>query len=327
MKEVAYYDRLEGAKTRCRVCPQECGISEGRKGFCRVRSNRGGVLYADNYEQVLAANVDPIEKKPLYHFYPGRRIFSIGTRGCNQRCDFCQNWEMLDTDRPGMRMTSDEVAAAADRGGSIGIAYTYNEPFMWYEFVLECAPKVAARGLKNVLVTNGSINPGPLEELLPYVDAMNIDLKSMDPGFYKKICKSELEPVLETIRKAVPACHVEVTNLVIPTLNDSDELIGELVDFVAGLDRQVPLHFSAYYPCYRMSIEPTPVETLRRAYDIARRKLDFVYLGNVRTADAGNTCCPACGETVVERDGYMTIPGGLDGDRCRACGNTLPVVV
>lgn len=327
VKEVPYYEKLEDSKVRCHLCPQECRISEGRKGFCRVRANHDGMLYAENYEQVLAANLDPIEKKPLYHFHPGRQIFSIGTKGCNQRCEFCQNWEMLDTDQPGTHMTSDEVAAIADRGGSIGVAYTYNEPMMWYEFVIECAPKVTARGLKNVLVTNGSINPEPFERLLPHIDAMNIDLKSMDPEFYRRICKSKLEPVLETIRTASRACHVEITNLVIPTLNDSDELIGELVDFVAGLGRQTPLHFSAYYPCYKMTIEPTPVATLRRAYDIAKRQLDFVYLGNVRTEDAGNTCCPTCGETVVERDGYITRPRGLDGDRCLSCGNPLPFIV
>lgn len=327
MKEAAYYEKLERGGVHCHLCPQECKINDGKRGFCGARSNHDGALYSDIYESVLAANLDPIEKKPLYHFHPGKPVLSIGTRGCNQRCDFCQNWEMVETESSGTRMTSDEVAEMADRGGSIGVAYTYNEPMIWFEFVLECAQKVRERGLKNVLVTNGSVNPDPLEELLPFIDAMNIDLKSMEPEFYRTVCKSSLEPVLATIKRAKLSCHVEITNLVIPTLNDSDELLNRLVDFVADLGRDTPLHFSAYYPCYKMTIEPTSLQTVQRAYDIARRKLDYVYLGNVRTEDAGITICPSCGEPVVERDGYITSARGLDGGRCVNCGNALPFVV
>jgi pyruvate formate lyase activating enzyme len=327
LKEAAYYEKTGESRVHCHLCPQECKISEGKRGFCRVRVNNEGVLYSDIYEHVLACNVDPIEKKPLYHFYPGKSILSIGTKGCNQRCDFCQNWEMIETDVPGTHITSDEIASMADRGGSIGVAYTYNEPMMWFEFVIECARKVRARGLKNVLVTNGSVNPEPLEELIPFIDAMNIDVKSMDPEFYKKICKSKLEPVLATCRRARKDCHVEITNLLIPGFNDTDELIAGLVDFVEELGRDTPLHFSAYYPCYKMTAPPTPVSTLERARDIARRKLDYVYMGNVRTEDAGKSCCPECGETVIERKGYITRAVGLDGNRCAKCGNDLPFVV
>lgn len=328
MKEATYYEKLGDGAVHCSLCPQDCRINEGKKGFCRVRSNRGGSLVTEVYERVLATSLDPVEKKPLYHFHPGKPILSIGTRGCNQRCDFCQNWEMIETESEGTLITSEEVAAMASRGGSIGVAYTYNEPMVWFEFVLECARKVRSRGLKNVLVTNGSVNPAPLEELLPFVDAMNIDLKSMDPEFYQKICGSRLEPVLETIRRAGRSCHVEITNLVIPGLNDSDELIRELVDFVAenpGPD--TPLHFSAYYPCYRMTVEPTPLATLRRARDTAREKLRHVYLGNVRDQDSARSCCPSCGVPVVERDGYQTDVKGLAGTRCAHCGAALPFVV
>ncbi|MFH1149017.1 MAG: AmmeMemoRadiSam system radical SAM enzyme [Actinomycetota bacterium] len=327
MKEAAFYEKLENDRVACHLCPQECRINPDKKGFCRVRTNRQGTLYSDVYERILATNLDPVEKKPLYHFHPGSSILSIGTRGCNQRCEFCQNWEMIETDSPGTYMTSDEVAEMAGRRGSIGVAYTYNEPFMWYEFVRECAAKVRERGYKNVMVTNGSVNPEPLAELLPFIDAMNIDVKSMDPEFYRKICKSKLEPVLETCRTAAGRCHIEITNLIIPTLNDSDELIGELVDFVVGLGKGTPLHFSAYYPCYKMTIEPTPLATLRRAYDLAKEKLDFVYMGNVLDQDGGTSCCPSCGEVLVERDGYMTRVRGLDGNRCSECGNDLPFVV
>lgn len=327
MKEASYYEKLDGEAVQCHLCPQECSINEGKRGFCQVRPNDGGILYSEIYEHVLACNLDPVEKKPLYHFHPGRSILSIGTRGCNKRCLFCQNWQMLEPGSPGTRITSDEVAAMSGRGDSVGVAYTYNEPVVWFEFVLECARKVRGRGLANVLVTNGSINPEPLEELLPWVDAMNIDVKSMDPDFYRKVCKSRLEPVLETCRRAKPACHIEITNLLIPTLNDSDELIGELVDFVAGLGRETPLHFSAYYPCHKMTTPPTPPATLRRAYEIGRRKLDYVYLGNIRAEDAGTSLCPECGATVVERDGYLTRTSGLDGCSCKNCGNDLPFIV
>jgi pyruvate formate lyase activating enzyme len=327
LKEAAYYEKLEGGKVHCHLCPQECVIAAEKKGFCRVRSNNDGTLYSDIYEHMLAAHLDPIEKKPLYHFHPGRAVLSIGTKGCNQRCQFCQNWEMIETDSAGTYITSDEVVAMADRGGSIGVAYTYNEPTVWFEFVLECARKVRDRGLVNVLVTNGFTNPEPLAELLGFVDAMNIDLKSMRPEFYEKICRSKLEPVLESIKAAKAACHVEVTNLVIPTLNDSDDDIGELVDFVAGLGRDTPLHFSAYYPCYKMTIEPTPPATLERAREIAARKLDYVYLGNVRTDDGATTCCPNCGETAVERNGYFTRAHGLEGSKCSRCGEALPFIV
>ena len=328
MKEAAYYERLDDEKVRCHLCPRECKINEGKRGFCRVRSNHDGTLYSDIYEQILAAHLDPIEKKPLYHFHPGSSIYSIGTRGCNQRCQFCQNWEMIESDAPGTHITSDEVASMAGRSGSIGVAYTYNEPLVWFEFVLECARKVHERGLKNVLVTNGTTNPDPLADLLPFIDAMNIDVKSMDPEFYRDICQSELSPVLATCHRSKKVCHVEITNLLIPTFNDSEKNIAELVDFVAELGEDTPLHFSAYYPCYKMTAPPTSLETLQRAREIAEKKLKYVYMGNVRAVDAGKSCCPECGETVVDRDGYITRRDGLDGEgRCASCGTRLPFVV
>lgn len=327
MKEADYYSRLKDKRAHCLLCPQDCIIAEGKRGFCRVRRNKDGKLYAETYDYILACNLDPIEKKPLYHFHPGSVILSIGTRGCNQKCSFCQNWQMLETDEEGTRVTSDQIAQMADRGGSIGVAYTYNEPLIWYEFLVECAPKVRQRGLVNVLVTNGLINPDPLEDLLPFIDAMNIDLKSMDPGFYRDICGSQLEPVLATIRRAVGSCHVEITNLLIPTLNDSDEQIESLVDFVADMGRSIPLHFSAYYPCYKLTIPPTPLETLERARSIALKKLNYVFMGNVSTSEGSETCCPDCGEGLVERRGYSVRRTGLAGDCCSSCGRKTELIV
>jgi len=328
MKEALYYERLEGGKVHCLLCPQDCTVSKGKKGFCRVRVNMDGTLYTEVYNRLMAANMDPIEKKPLYHFHPGKPIFSIGTRGCNQRCDFCQNWHMLEPDAVTHETSVLGVVEEAMASRSLGIAYTYNEPTIWYEFVLECSRLARERGLVNVLVTNGSINPEPFRELAPFVDAMNIDLKSMDPEFYRKICKSKRDPVLATIRAAREAgIHVEITNLVIPTLNDSDELFRELVDFVSGLGPEVPLHFSAYFPSYKMTIEPTPVATLLRAREIATEKLYYVYLGNVAITDGSNTYCPRCGNLLVGRRGYGVSVTGVEDGKCRKCERKVDVIL
>ncbi len=328
MKEALHYEKLDGGKLRCNLCPKFCIISDGKRGFCYARINRDGTLYSEIYNRAMAANLDPIEKKPLYHFHPGARIFSLGTRGCNQRCDFCQNWHMLESDAPLEEITAEEAVEAARARGSVGIAYTYNEPLIWFEFLLECAAQARGAGLTNVLVTNGYINPEPFRELAPLIDAMNVDIKSMEPSFYKEICKSDLPPVLETCRTAHElGIHVEFTNLVIPTKNDADEQIEALVDFVAGLSREIPLHFSAYYPCYKMNIEPTPVATLRRAADIARRKLDYVYLGNVRSDEGADTHCPNCGNKLVERAGYNTRVVGIEGKSCNRCGRATDLVL
>jgi pyruvate formate lyase activating enzyme len=286
MKEAMYYERLEGDKVHCLLCPQDCVIAVGRKGFCKVRINVDGTLYSEVYEQAMAMGMDPVEKKPLYHFHPGAPILSMGTRGCNQACDFCQNWHMLQPDAATFPTTAQRAVEEAKRRGSVGIAYTYNEPTIWYEFVLECSKLARQEGLANVLVTNGSINPRPFSELAPFIDAMNIDVKSMDPAFYREICKSKLEPVLATCRAAREVgIHIEITNLIIPTLNDSSELLLRLVDFVAGLGREVPLHFSAYFPQYKMTIAPTPHATRHKARELAADKLFYVFLGNDAISD------------------------------------------
>jgi pyruvate formate lyase activating enzyme len=235
---------------------------------------------------------------------------------------------MLQPDAATSEFTAQEAVEDARARGSVGIAYTYNEPTIWYEFVLECSQLAREAGLVNVLVTNGSVRAEPFAQLAPYIDAMNIDVKSMDPEFYHRICKSKLEPVLATCRAAKAAgIHVEITNLVIPTLNDSDELIGKLVGFVAGLGRDVPLHFSAYFPTYKMTIEPTPPASLLRAREIAREKLDYVYLGNVATSDGSNTDCPQCGNRLITRRGYGTTIAGITNGNCGKCGRKVDVVL
>jgi len=283
MKEALHYEKLEAKKVNCHLCPYECTIAPGRKGACGVRVNKDGILYSEVYGKTTGIALDPIEKKPLYHYHPGEHILSIGTKGCNFHCDFCQNWHISQVlDAPTTDITSEEVIRKAEQVKSFGIAYTYNEPFIWYEFVFDTAKLAKKSGLENVLVTNGFVNLEPLEQMLPYIDAMNIDLKALDENFYIKICKGRMRPVLEVIKRSVKSCHVELTNLIIPTLNDSEEMIRKMVDWIYdNVGPEVPLHISRYFPCYNMSISPTPVETLEMAGDIARKKLKYVYLGNM----------------------------------------------
>jgi pyruvate formate lyase activating enzyme len=283
MHEALYYTRLSGRLVQCHLCPHECHIDDGKAGACGVRMNKGGTLYSEVYGRTTSVSLDPIEKKPLYHYHPGEMILSAGTRGCNFRCDFCQNWQISqDLNVPTQDITSGFLVEKAKELKSFGIAYTYNEPFIWYEFVLDTARLAKAGGLKNVLVTNGYVNMGPLEGIMPYIDAMNIDLKSFDADFYRKVCRARLEPVLDVIKRSAKACHVELTNLIIPTLNDGPDTIRKMIDWIASeVGEDTPLHFSRYFPCYKMRLPPTPVETLRMAERIAKEKLKYVYLGNV----------------------------------------------
>ena len=282
MREALYYEKIHGKRAHCHLCPYECNIPPGGKGSCGVRQNIDGVLYSLVYGKTTGIALDPIEKKPLYHYHPGEKILSLGTRGCNFHCNFCQNWHISqEVDGPVENITSEEVVERAKELHSFGIAYTYNEPFIWYEFVLDTAKLARQNKLENVLVTNGFVNPGPLEGMLPYINAMNIDLKAFDEDFYIKICKGRLKPVLDVIKISAKACHVELTNLLIPTLNDSESSVRKMVDWIySNLGPEVPLHLSRYFPCYNMDIAPTPIDTLKRAERIAKEKLKYVYIGN-----------------------------------------------
>ena len=283
MQEALYYEKLANNRIQCHLCPHECQISPGGKGACGVRLNKDGILYSAVYGKTTGIALDPIEKKPLYHYHPGEYILSLGTRGCNLHCDFCQNWHISqEVDSPTEDITSEEIIERAKELHSFGIAYTYNEPFIWYEFVLDTAKLARAKGLENVLVTNGFVNMEPLEGMLPFIDAMNIDLKAFDEDFYTRICKGTLKPILEVIKRSAKACHVELTNLIIPTLNDSEDSIRKMVDWIyANLGAEVPLHLSRYFPCYKMDLPATPLETIKRAEMIAKEKLKYVYIGNI----------------------------------------------
>jgi pyruvate formate lyase activating enzyme len=283
MKEALYYQK-EDNKVRCLLCPNDCLIADGKKGRCGVRVNKEGKLYSEIYNRVTSVALDPIEKKPLYHYHSGEYILSLGTKGCNFACPWCQNWAISqDSSTPTEEITADDVVRKAKELHSFGIAYTYNEPFIWFEFVLECCKIAKDNRLENVFVTNGYVNKEPLNEILPYTDAMNVDVKSIDEEFYRKYCLGKLAPVLENIKTAKKKkVHIEITNLVIPTLNDSKENFEKLADWVAdnaGMD--TPLHFSRYFPCYKFSLPPTPISTLKLAKEIADKKLKYVYLGNI----------------------------------------------
>lgn len=314
---------VKGDRVQCRLCPQFCTLAPGEIGICLNKQNQGGRLIAHRYGEVSALSLDPIEKKPLYHFYPGRQILSLGTVGCNLGCQFCQNYHLVTDAVSTDRTTPEAVLRAVRRSDTVGLAYTYNEPFISFEFVLDTARLVRAAGYQNVLVTNGYYNPEPFEELLPLVDAMNIDLKSIRDDFYKKYCSARLKPVQATIERAARSCLVEVTTLLITGLNDSDEDIRELVDYVAAVDRDIPLHFSRYHPMYKMGQPPTPEDRLRRAYEIAKAKLSYVYLGNLTLEIGQDTDCPHCGEKLVQRRGYRVQVKNLAGSACGACGGAV----
>jgi len=320
MLEARYYIKRDNNRVVCGLCPHECTISDGKRGICGVRENQGGTLYALTYERVASAQMDPIEKKPLYHFYPGSQILSLGSVGCNFSCGFCQNWSLVTSPVPGTECTASDVVELARKYSSIGVAYTYNEPFIWYEFLMDAGRAVKEAGFSNVLVTNGFVNPEPLSEIIPIIDAMNIDLKAMNDEFYRTHCGGSLEPVLDTIRAASESCLVEVTNLVIPGYNDADEDFRKLADFIAETNPDIPLHLSRYFPHRSFSASPTPEETMMRALSVVREKLNYVYVGNMRSDKGQDSLCPHCESVLVRRSGYVTRSVGLTESRCSSCG-------
>jgi len=326
--EARYYEKLDEAKVHCHLCPHECLIADSRSGYCRVRRNDGGTLLATTYGKAAAVAMDPIEKKPLYHFHPGNRILSIGQACCTFRCTFCQNYHLMEPDIPQQDLPPEAAMDLARTHRSIGIAYTYNEPYAGFEYVLDTSRLARQAGMKNVLVTNGYYMPAPFEELAPLTDAMNIDLKSMSEEFYAAHVHGELAPVQRTIETALGAgIHVELTNLLITGLNDSPRDVTALVDYVAGLGADIPLHFSRYHPAYKMTLPPTSLGSLDMAHEIARKRLDYVYLGNVVGMEGSDTTCPACGAVLVRRSGYATSVAALKGRTCGNCGAAVNFVV
>ena len=329
----ALYQESRGDKVRCLLCPHYCLLAEGEMGKCGVIKVKSGVLYTINYDCLAAACIDPIEKKPLYHFYPGTDILSLGTIGCNLSCSFCQNWSLArgTGDLCRQKISPEKVLHMLENSRTEkllqAVAYTYNEPSIWYEFVLDTAKLLHKQGYLNVLVTNGFINPEPLEELLPFVDAMNIDVKGFTDEFYRKYCGGTKNAVLKTVERAALSCHVEVTCLLIPSLNDSMEEQEELAKWLASISPDIVLHYSRYFPSYKTDLPPTPESTLKRSVKIARKYLRYVYPGNIYLPGEADTFCPYCEHLLIKRDGYETKVLGLEDALCAKCKRPISVAM
>jgi pyruvate formate lyase activating enzyme len=331
MNTARFYRQLKDGRVQCLLCPHYCKLHEGERGKCGVRREMDGRLVSEIYGKVSAMHFDPIEKKPLYHFHPGSIILSIGSIGCNLSCSFCQNCDISQTDAsryPWLRDHSPDeiVSMAAGRPGNLGIAFTYNEPTISIEYMLDVARLAGGKGLKTAMVSNGYVNPLPLLELLPFMDAFNIDLKAFRDEFYRSLTGGRLAPVLDSL-KTINASgkHLEITNLVIPGLNDDRKEFSEMTDWIAGeLGEYTVLHLSRYFPHHQLTRDPTPVETLRELYELAGRKLRYVYLGNMASKRGQQTRCAACGELLIDRTGYHTEIRGITKDaKCKQCGSPI----
>jgi pyruvate formate lyase activating enzyme len=334
MQEAMFWSEVADLKVKCTLCPHECLIPEGKTGICRVRMNRDGKLFSMVFGEPVALHSDPVEKKPLYHFCPGKQILSTGTYGCNLRCSFCQNYHLSQSGpREGSfsHVTPEElVRHAAGIAGNIGMAYTYNEPTVFYEYMLETAQKVKEAGMKNVMVSNGFILPDPLLKLIPHIDAFNIDLKSFRDDFYRQWTGGSLAPVLETLKIITQSGkHLEITHLVIPDLNDSAGDFTDMIGWISeNLGKNVPLHLSRYFPAYKMEQPPTPAGTLSQFARLASSTLRYVYTGNMGSGGISSTVCPECRNLLISRHGYDTSVTGLTAEgNCTRCGAAIPVVL
>jgi Pyruvate-formate lyase-activating enzyme len=310
----------EDFKASCLLCPQRCQLRPGQVGRCHARENREGEVVSRTYGEVAAWNLDPIEKKPLYHFYPGSWIFSIGGFGCNLSCSFCQNHEISQKHQIGRKTTPIELAELVGQSQeSLGLCFTYSEPSVWFEMIRDTAPLVRARGGKVVLVSNGTISPRFLEELIPWLDAVNIDVKAFTEEFYKNYCGGKLAWVLDNVERLAGRVHLEVTTLVIPGANDNPQELSELAHWLNRLGVPVAWHLSGYHPAYRLTIPATERQTLERLGDMAKEWLPYVYLGNVR--GGSTTVCPKCGEAVIQREPVLV--NRLNQGCCPKCGGSI----
>lgn len=334
MKEAYLYDRLENKKVRCLLCNHNCVITEGKTGICGVRENRSGILVSLVYGKVIASHCDPIEKKPLFHFIPGSRSYSIATVGCNFRCFFCQNADIsqMPSDHNrimGQDMTPEEVVEDALNTRSASISYTYTEPTIYYELAVDTARLASSKGLKNVFVSNGYMTEQCLEDMSPDLHAANVDLKAFTDEFYKEQCGAKLEPVLRTLETMKRlGIWLEVTTLLIPGLNDSKEELKEIAQFLANLDTDIPWHISRFHPTYRLTdIPSTPPDTIQRARDLGYEAgLKYVYTGNLPGDEGEKTFCHHCGELLIDRFGFTVTKNRIKENLCPECGSEIPGV-
>jgi pyruvate formate lyase activating enzyme len=331
--EARFYKKIDDKTVQCQLCPRGCTLSNGQRSFCRAREPKEGKLYSLVYAQVCAAHIDPIEKKPLFHFLPGTPIYSIATAGCNFRCKYCQNWSISQIgpeEAFNSEMSPQEVVRQAMRNNCPSLAYTYTEPSIFYEYMLDTAREAKLKGLKNMYHSNGSLNQKPVEELSLYLDAADIDLKGFTEGFYSDVCAGYLDTVLNTLKVLKRnKVWLELTNLVVPTLNDEPQNLRQMVVWIKeNLGDEVPIHFSRFQPLYKLAnLYPTPVSTLEKAHQIATDVgLKFVYIGNVPGHPAENTYCPKCKKVVIRRVGYTILENNLKSGNCKFCGRPIPGV-
>jgi len=330
MQEALFYKQLENQDVQCLLCPHKCTIEPEQYGKCKTRVNREGKLFSEGYGILSSISSDPIEKKPLYHYYPGNNILSIGSFGCNLSCDFCQNCEITQIDekvlsRHSHRDPEDIAGKAFLHRDNIGLAYTYNEPTIYFEYMIRCAALIREQNLSNVMITNGYINPAPLDDLLPYMDAFNVDFKSFRDLFYKNVSGASLAPVLETISSiARSGKHLELTFLIIPDHNDDEKEWEEMLGWISDhCGKETILHVSRYFPYYKMDKPPTPISTIKRFIEMARERIDYVYPGNIPQMD-NNSYCPACGNLLIERFLYnASIKGIGPAGTCNSCNKEI----
>jgi pyruvate formate lyase activating enzyme len=331
IKEAMLYEKLDDPRVHCNLCAHRCTIKPDRRGICGVRENRDGILYSLVYGTLIAEHIDPIEKKPFFHVYPASKSYSIATVGCNFNCEFCQNHEISQMPRSTRIITGEdilpsEIADQAKKSGSKTIAYTYTEPTIYFEFAYNTAKIAHENGLKNVFVTNGFMTPETINTISPYLSAANVDLKSFRDAFYKKRCGARLNPVLESLKKMKEmGIWVEITTLLIPSLNDSDEELKDIAQFIAGLGVETPWHISRFHPQFKMlNVPATPVSSLHRAVEIGKKSgLKYVYSGNVPGDEGENTHCFHCGNLLIERYGFQIKSINLKENKCTKCGTEL----
>jgi len=332
MHEALFYQQAGEGKVVCGLCSHRCRIAAGKRGICGVRENVNGRLFSLVYGKLVSENIDPIEKKPLFHFLPGSRSLSIATVGCNFQCQHCQNYQISQYPHlhggeiGGVDRSADSVVDGAIRSGCASISYTYVEPTIFYEFAYDCARLARGKGIRNVFVSNGYMTPEVIRHLAPVLDAINIDLKAFTGGFYQKVCKARLEPVLESIRLFHElGVLVEVTTLVIPGLNDSDEELRTIARFLRGVSAHIPWHVSGFHPTYKMLDRPaTPLATLKKAREIGLSEgLKFVYEGNVAGSGGEDTLCPGCGTLLIRRFGFNSELVAMRDGSCERCGLAL----
>ena len=333
MYEAHLYTKGENNNVTCSLCNHRCVIKEGKQGICGVRHNIGGILYAMTYRKISAEAVDPIEKKPLFHYLPGTLSYSLGSIGCNFHCQHCQNWHISRTsfkDTSLRDLAPEEGVRRALASGSASISWTYNEPSIWHEYPLAMGKLARSKGLGTVYVTNGYITEEGLRELSPMLGAYRVDIKAFTEDFYKKVCGAHLQPVLDSAALAKDlGMHVETVTLVIPGLNDSMEEQTALIRWVIEhLGPSTPMHFSAFHPDYKMTDQgATPVATLEKIYNKAKELgLRYPYVGNVWDSGYENTYCPACGAMLIERQGFSSLMRDLDGEQCGNCGEKIEIV-